>query len=118
MSLFSRTEPVRKSQLDNFLQDLGLVVALVSRCLFQFGASIDRCVLQTGDDINNVPMHNDGSVAIGSITDVAKFTANMVLADLNIVTIEKEGRPVYNNTKQLIHYLSMSSSSSFCMRRD
>jgi Ca2+ transporting ATPase len=54
-------------------------------------------------------------MAMGSGTDIAKLTADMVLADSNFTTIEKvieEGGLIYNNTKQFILLRLLPACSS------
>jgi Ca2+-transporting ATPase len=95
-SIFARINPSDKIRIVLALKRLGEVVAV------------------TGDGVNDAPAIKGANIgiAVGSGTDVAKETADLILLDDNFSTIVssiEEGRRMYQNIKKVILYLFSGS---------
>lgn len=94
----ARTTPMQKLEIVESLKRQGEFVAV------------------TGDGVNDAPALKSANIgiAMGSGSDVAKETGDMIIADDNfstIVTGIKEGRKAYNNIRNVI-YLLLSTGFS------
>ena len=90
--IFTRVTPLLKLEIVNSLKRQGEFVAV------------------TGDGVNDAPALKSASIgiAMGSGTDIARETANMIVIDDNFKSIVagiKEGRVAYSNIRKIILFL-------------
>jgi calcium-translocating P-type ATPase len=100
--VFARVTPLQKLQIVEGLRKLGHFVAV------------------TGDGVNDAPALRTAhiGVAMGSGTDIAKDTAEIIVTDDNFASIVegiREGRYAYDNVRKVIYLLISTGAAEILM---
>jgi P-type Ca2+ transporter type 2C len=106
-------------QLKNRVKEIKIysrVTPLDKLRIIRAWAAWGEVVAMTGDGVNDAPALKQASIgiALGSGTEVAKETADIILLDNNFSTIiaaVKQGRIIYDNIKKVVLYLFSDSFS-------
>ncbi len=96
VAVFSRIHPEDKLRIVRALQSKGEITAMI------------------GDGVNDAPALQQANigVVVGSATDVAKETADLILMDSNfrtIVSAIEEGRVIFENIRKVVAYTLSNS---------
>jgi len=94
--VFARIRPQDKLRIVRALQTQGEITAMI------------------GDGVNDAPalQRADIGVVVGSATDVAKETADLILLDSNFKTVVaavEEGRVIFENIRKVVAYVLSNS---------
>ena len=103
--IYARVTPLQKLNIVNSLKRQGEFVAV------------------TGDGVNDAPALKTANIgiAMGSGTDIARETADMIIMDDNFKSIVagiKEGRVAYANIRKIIYFLiscGLAEAAFFCL---
>lgn len=96
VAVFSRIRPQDKLRIIHALEAKGAITAMI------------------GDGVNDAPalQHAHIGVVVGSATDVAKETADLILLDNNfrtVVAAVEEGRVIFENIRKVVAYTLSNS---------
>jgi len=102
IEIYARVSPHHKLRIVKALQEIGEVVAM------------------TGDGINDSPAlkASDIGLSLGTGTDIAKETSDIILLDNNFKTIVsaiEQGRIIFSNIRKVITYLISDSFSEIIL---